>query len=178
MSFYSIIFYLLGAVLIVSTAMAISRFRLVHAVVYLIIAFFATALLFYLLGAPFIAALEVIVYAGAIMVMFLFMIMTLSMEERQAMGATPFRRWVPAIVLGAISLVLFAALLWVGPSHVLPLKPAMASPLEFGAYIFREFWFSVEVASFLLFVALVGALYLGREKREVEKMNDSSREVS
>jgi NADH-quinone oxidoreductase subunit J len=178
MSFYGIIFYLLAVVLIVSTAMAVSRTRLVHAVVYLVIAFFATALLFYLLGAPFIAALEVIVYAGAILVMFLFMIMTLSMEESQARGAIPFRRWVPAIVLGAISLVLFAALLWVGPGHMLPLTPAMASPLKFGAYIFRQFWFSVEVASFLLFVALVGALYLGREKRKGKKTNDSAREVS
>ena len=178
MTLYGIIFYLLAFVLIVSTAMAVSRTRLVHAVVYLVISFFATALLFYLLGAPFIAALEVIVYAGAIMVMFLFMIMTLSMEERQARRAIPFRPWVPAIVLGAVSLALFAALLWAGPGHVLPLKPAMASPLEFGAYIFREFWFSVEVASFLLFVALVGALYLGREKRNGKKTNDSAREAS
>jgi NADH-quinone oxidoreductase subunit J len=178
MSFYGIIFYLLAAVLIVSTGMAISRTRLVHAVVCLVISFFATALLFYLLGAPFIAALEVIVYAGAIMVMFLFMIMTLRMEETQRKKATPFRPWVPAIVLSAFALVLLAALLWVGPGHALPLKPAMASPLEFGAYIFREFWFSVEVASFLLFVALVGALYLGRGKRKDQKVNESAREAS
>jgi NADH-quinone oxidoreductase subunit J len=178
MSFYGVIFYVLAALLIVSTAMAVSRTRLVHAVVYLVISFFATALLFYLLGAPFIAALEVIVYAGAIMVMFLFMIMTMRMEERQRRQATPFRPWLLAVVLSAISLVLLGALLWVGPGHGLPLKPAMASPLEFGAYIFREYWFSVEVASFLLFVALVGALYLGRENRRNHKMNDSAREAS
>jgi NADH-quinone oxidoreductase subunit J len=175
---YGIIFYLLAALLIVSTAMTVSRTRLVHAVVYLVISFFATALLFYLLGAPFIAALEVIVYAGAIMVMFLFMIMTLSMEERQTRETTPFRPWLPAIVLTAISLVLLGVLIWVGPGHGIPLEAAMASPLEFGAYIFREFWFSVEVASFLLFVALVGALYLGREKKLEKKGNDSAREAS
>jgi NADH-quinone oxidoreductase subunit J len=120
----------------------------------------------------------VIVYAGAIMVMFLFMIMTLRMEERERKQATPFRPWVPAVVLSAISLVLFVALLWAGPGHELALKPAMASPLEFGAYIFREYWFSVEVASFLLFVALVGALYLGREKRNGKKVNESVEEAS
>ena len=81
MSLYGILFYLLAILLIVSTAMAVSRTRLVHAVVYLVVSFLSTALLFYLLGAPFIAALEVIIYAGAIMVMFLFMIMTLRMEE-------------------------------------------------------------------------------------------------
>lgn len=178
MTFYGIIFYLLAILLLVSTALAVSRTRLVHAVVYLIISFFATALLFYLLGAPFIAALEVIVYAGAIMVMFLFIIMTLRMEEEQRKGGSLFRPWVPAIVLGGISLVLLGALVWVGPGHGFPLKPAMASPLEFGAYIFREFWFSVEVASFLLFVALVGALYLGREKGSGQKITDSKREAS
>jgi NADH-quinone oxidoreductase subunit J len=178
MSFFGVLFYLLAAVLIVSTAMAVSRTRLVHAVVYLVISFFATALLFYLLGAPFIAALEVIVYAGAIMVMFLFMIMTLSMEERQRERAAVFRPWVPAIVLSAFALVLLAALLWVGPHHGLPLKPGMASPLEFGAYLFHEFWFAVEVASFLLFVALVGALYLGREKKNVNKASESAEEAS
>jgi NADH-quinone oxidoreductase subunit J len=178
MTLYGIIFYLLAFLLIVSTAMAVSRTRLVHAVVYLVVSFFATALLFYLLGAPFIAALEVIVYAGAIMVMFLFMIMTLKMEEAQKRQATPFRTWVPAVVLSAFAVVLLAVLLWAGPDHGIALKPAMASPLEFGAYIFREFWFSVEVASFLLFVALVGALYLGRGKRLRKNGNDSVQEPS
>jgi NADH-quinone oxidoreductase subunit J len=180
MTLYGIIFYLLAFVMIVATALAVTRTRLVHAVVFLVISFFSTALLFYLLGAPFLAALEVIIYAGAIIVMFLFMIMTLKMEERERRGGSLFRPWVFPIFLGAISLALLAALVWVEPGHGLLLKPAMASPLEFGAYIFREFWFSVEVASFLLFVALVGALYLGREKgREKKKnLNHPAREAS
>ena len=177
MTIYSIIFYLLSIVLIVSTAMAVSRTRLVHAIVYLIISFFATALLFYLLGAPFIAALEVIIYAGAIMVMFLFVIMTAGMGERERKKARAFWPWVPAIIFSAVSLVLLAAIIWSGPGHGFFLEPAMASPLDFGIFIFREFWFSVEVASFLLFVALAGALYLGREKRW-NKESHSARGVS
>jgi NADH-quinone oxidoreductase subunit J len=178
MTLHGFIFYVLAVLLIVSTALAVSRTRLVHAVVYLIISFFATALLFYLLGAPFIAALEVIVYAGAIMVMFLFMIMTLNMEERQPETSTPFRPWAIPIVLVSISLILLVALFVVGSGHGIPLAPAMASPLEFGAYIFREYWFAVEVASFLLFVALVGALYLGREDKTEQGRNESPREAS
>jgi len=174
MTFYGILFYLLSALLIVSTAMAVSRTRLVHAVVYLVLSFFATALLFYLLGAPFIAALEVIVYAGAIMVMFLFMIMTMKMEDGEKREGAPFGPWVPAIVLSAVALVLFAALLGVGPGHGVPLAPAAASPAAFGAYLFRDDWFPVEVASFLLFVALAGALYLGREKGTAKETNRSS----
>ena len=176
MTFYGILFYLLAIVLIISTAMAVSRTRLMHALVYLIISFFATALLFYLLGAPFIAALEVILYAGAIMIMFLFMIMTIRMEEEERKKARPFRPWVPAFILGAGSLVLLTALLWNGFGHGLSLKPATASPLEFGAYIFDQLWFPVEVTSFLLFVALAGALYLGRRKRK-DSGNDSAQEA-
>jgi NADH-quinone oxidoreductase subunit J len=180
MTFYSVIFYILAFVLIASTAMAISCTRLVHVVVYLIISFFATALLFYLLGAPFLAVLEVIIYAGAIMVMFLFIILTLRMEEgeRKKTGASFFRQWIPAMVLSTISLVLMVVVMWEGSGHAFSLKPAMVPPLEFGAYIFSEFWFPVEVASFLLFVALVGALYLGRKKVEVKKVNESTGEAS
>jgi NADH-quinone oxidoreductase subunit J len=178
MTLYGIIFYLLALVLIVSTTLAVSRTRLVHAVLYLAISFFATALLFYLLGAPFLAALEVIIYAGAIIVMFLFIIMTLKTEKGGKSRGSLFRPWAFPIFLGVISLALLATLEWVGPDHGLPLRPAMASPLEFGAYIFREFWFSVEVVSFLLFVALVGALYLGREKQREKNVNDPAREAS
>lgn len=179
MTFWGIIFYILAFVLIVSTALAVTRTRLVHAVIYLVVSFFATALLFYLLGAPFLAALEVIIYAGAIMVMFLFMIMTLRMEQEreESEGGTFLRPWILAVVLGAISLFLLGVLIWVGPDHGLPLKLAMASPMAFGAYIFHEFWFPVEIASLLLFVALVGALYLGREKRPREN-EDSEQEAS
>ena len=178
MTFYAIIFYILAALLVISTGLAVSRRRLVHAVVFLIISFFATALLFYLLGAPFLAALEVIIYAGAIMVMFLFIIMTLKLEKEAPERGTSLRPWLPAILLGGISLVLLIALLWTGPDHGALLKPAMAVPKEFGKYIFHEFWFSIEVVSFLLFVALVGALYLAKENGNRKKLIDSEQEAS
>jgi NADH-quinone oxidoreductase subunit J len=81
MTLYSITFYILAGLILVSTGLAITRRNLVHAVVYLIISFFGSALLFYLLGAPLLAALEVIIYAGAIMVLFLFIIMMLNVEK-------------------------------------------------------------------------------------------------
>jgi len=178
-TFYAIIFYILAALLVVSTGLAVSRRRLVHAVVFLIISFFATALLFYLLGAPFLAALEVIIYAGAIMVMFLFIIMTLKMEKGDSeKRASTSGTWRPAIILGGISLILMVTLLLTGPEHEALLKPAMVAPGEFGKYIFREFWFSIEVVSFLLFVALVGALYLAKENGNRKKLTDSEQEPS
>jgi NADH-quinone oxidoreductase subunit J len=75
MTIYSAIFYALALIILVTTGLAITRRNLVHAVIYLIFSFFGSAMLFYLLGAPILAVLEVIIYAGAIMILFLFIIM-------------------------------------------------------------------------------------------------------
>jgi NADH-quinone oxidoreductase subunit J len=166
---YGIIFYVLGAVTVIATALAITRTNLVHAVVYLVVSFFATALLFYLLGAPFLAALEVIIYAGAIMVLFLFIIMMLKIESTKETLGMFLRQWLPAIILGGVSLAASVFLITVSPQSGTPLVAAMASPLQFGEFLFQNHWLSVEIASFLLFVALVGALYLGRREGPPEK---------
>ena len=77
----TIVFYVAGAVAIVSTALMITRLNAVHALLYLIVSLLAVAVVFYTLGAPFIAALEVIIYAGAIMVLFVFVVMMLNLGE-------------------------------------------------------------------------------------------------
>jgi NADH-quinone oxidoreductase subunit J len=162
MSIYAVIFYVLAAVVLVSAGLAVTRRNPVHAVCYLIVSFLGTALLFYLLGAPFLAALEVIVYAGAIMVLFLFIIMTLK-GEAAGEHSRPFaRQWAFPLVMGAVSITIITILIWAGPEGRVPLKTAMATPAEFGRVLFRRYWPAVEIASFLLFVALVGVLYLGR----------------
>ena len=80
MNIYAVMFYVLGAVIVGATALAITRRNVMHAIVYLVLSFFGTALLFYLLGAPFLAVLEVVIYAGAIMVLFLFIVMMLEIK--------------------------------------------------------------------------------------------------
>ncbi|MGD8302339.1 MAG: NADH-quinone oxidoreductase subunit J, partial [Desulfobacterales bacterium] len=67
MTLYAFIFYILAVAIVVTTGLAITRRNLVHAVVYLVFSFFGSAMMFYLFGAPFLAVLEVIIYAGAIM---------------------------------------------------------------------------------------------------------------
>ena len=106
MTVYAIIFYVVAGFILVATGLAITRRHPVHAVVYLILSFLGSALLFYLLGAPFLAALEIIIYAGAIMVLFLFVIMLLrggggrgNRDDAGPVGAQPsywvwsFSRW-------------------------------------------------------------------------------------
>ena len=162
MSIYGVIFYCLSFLIIAFTVMAITRRNLMHAIVFLVISFLGTALLFYLLGAPFLAVLEVVIYAGAIMVLFLFIVMMLEITPEERDWWAFVRPWLWPLGLAGVSLaVIFVYLIFFsGSGHKLPL--VMASPLAFGRFLFHKYWLGVEIASYLLFVALVGALYLGR----------------
>jgi len=112
MTFFGLIFYVLAAVMVTATLLAITRREVVHGVVYLIISFITTGLLFYLLGAPFLAALEVIIYAGAIMVLFLFVVMTVKVESDGE--AKELYQWLPATVLSLISFSVGGILIFAG----------------------------------------------------------------
>ena len=75
----NLVFYISALVAVIATTMVITRLNAVHALLYLIVSLLSVALIFFVLGAPFVAALEVIVYAGAIMVLFVFVIMMLNL---------------------------------------------------------------------------------------------------
>lgn len=170
MSLFGAIFYLLALIVLVATFLAITRRDAIHAVVYLIISFTATGLIFYLLGAPFLALLEVIIYAGAIMVLFLFLVMMLRLKASERSWESAFKQWAPAMVLGGLSLILAAVLVLADPTTATPLKMLAAGPAELGRFLFQRYWFPVEIASFLLLIALVGALFLGRPEKKSEKI--------
>ncbi len=172
MTLYSILFYVLAIIVLISTLLAILQRQVIQAVVYLIISFFATGLLFYRLGAPFLAALEVIIYAGAIMVLFLFIMMTVRVESGEDTKAEIYR-WLPAVVLGVISFFAGGVLIFEIPGSKMSLNTGMVSPSAFGQFLFKSYWFPVEIASFLLLIGLVGALYLGR--RELRKEPEDRR---
>jgi NADH-quinone oxidoreductase subunit J len=163
MTISGIIFYVLAAIILAATVLSITRRNVMHAIIYLVISFFAMAPLFYLLGAPFLALLEIIIYAGAIMVLFIFIVMMLEI------GATPFapgqwlRQWFPAVVLSLIAGIIMGFLIWQTPAQKAVLPLAMATPHALGVFVFERYWLAVEIASLLLFVALVGAYYLGRK---------------
>ena len=175
MTIYAAIFYVLAGVILVSTGLAISRRNLVHAIVYLIISFFGSAMLYYLFGAPLLAALEIIIYAGAIMVLFLFIIMMLRVDPA-TLRRPSLRHWLPAIVLGLIYVVIAILVVTQDPGSQTILETALVKPRVFGQFLFQKYWLSVEIVSFLLLIALVGALYLGKafardtgRGKEVEK---------
>jgi NADH-quinone oxidoreductase subunit J len=161
MTLFNILFFAIAALIVASTGLAITRRNLVHAVIYLIFGFFGSAFLFYLFGAPFLAALMVIVYAGAIMILFLFIIMMLRVESPEE-RLFPARQIWPAVLFAAAYVFIGALLLVNDPSAATLLVEARTEPAAFGQYIFTQSWLAVEIASLLLLVAMVGALLVGK----------------
>jgi len=164
MTLYGLIFYLLGGIILAATLLAITSRNVMHAIVYLIVSFFGMAPVFYLLGAPLLALLEIIIYAGAIMVLFIFIVMMLKIDVITVSAWDWLRQWAPALALSGLSAVIMVFMLWQEPASQKVLPLAMASPQNFGRFVYQRYWFAVEIASFLLFVALVGAYYLGRRE--------------
>lgn len=161
MTLFNLLFFAIAALIVASTGLAVTRRNLVHAVIYLIFGFFGSAFLFYLFGAPFLAALMVIVYAGAIMILFLFIIMMLRVESPEERLFPP-RQILPAVCLSAAYVVVGGLLLMNDPSAAAPLAEAQTEPAVFGRYIFTESWLAVEITSLLLLVAMIGALLAGK----------------
>jgi NADH-quinone oxidoreductase subunit J len=157
-------FYIAAAVAVFATVRAVTHFHVVHALLYLIVSFMAVAVVLYLLGAPFIAALEVIVYAGAIMVLFVFVVMMLNQGAR---GIEQERRWAPRGIWlgpGLLSALLLAEviyLLWNGaPSG----DHAAVGPHEVGMALYGPYLLAVELGSLLLLPGIIGAYHLGRRQ--------------
>lgn len=149
----------------ISTLMVITRKNAVHALLYLIVSLLSVALVFFVLGAPFVAALEVIIYAGAIMVLFIFVIMMLNVgtdsvkQERQWMSPAG---WVGPACLSA---VLLGELIYVMTnSSIRLINVIMVAPKQVGISLFGPYLIAVELASMLLLSGLVGATHLGRRK--------------
>ena len=165
MTLFAIIFYALAAIILVTTALEVSRRNLVLAVVYLVFSFFGSAMMFYLFGAPLLAVLEVIIYAGAIMILFLFIIMMVKTETSEE-RLFPIQQWLPIVLVAVVYLVIGAAIVTSAPGSQVVLEVALAKPKAFGQYLFQRHWLVIEIVSLLLLIALVGALYLGRKKPE------------
>ena len=170
----SILFYILGFVMLAATLLCVTSRNPVYAVIYLVKAMFALALLFYLLGAPLVAAWEVIVYVGAIMVLFLFIIMILELAPRERPDDQSPRRWVPALLLAASILGCTLLVIFQDPDAAAHGPAYFLGPRDFGAALFGRYALAVEVVSFQLLFAAVGAYYLGRYRPRRRDEEDRS----
>lgn len=163
------IFYISALVAVAATLLMLTRKNAVHGLLYLVVSLLAVALVFYALGAPFAAALEVIIYAGAIMVLFLFVVMMLNLGERSERAERECLRpgvWRWPGVLAAIliaEVVYVVALAGAGGAQV-----AVVGPTEVGMALFGPYVIGVELASLLLLAGVVSAYHLGRRQEQAE----------
>ncbi|GAB5498158.1 MAG: NADH-quinone oxidoreductase subunit J [Pseudohongiellaceae bacterium] len=159
----TLLFYIAAIVAIIATIAVVLQTNIVHALIYLILSLLAVAVVFFALGAPFAAVLEAIVYAGAIMVLFLFVIMMLNLgqhsrdQEREWLRG---RGWLWPSILAA---VLLAQLVNVLRDVEQVLAPAEVGVLEVSALLFGPYVLAVELASILLLAGLVSAYHLAKK---------------
>jgi NADH-quinone oxidoreductase subunit J len=156
------IFVISAALAVLTTALAITRANPVHALLYFVVSLLCMAVIFYTLGAPFAAALEVIVYAGAIMVLFLFVVMMLALDKAAILRE---RDWIarPSWVLPLLLVGLLAAelgrLMLRGGTQTAPIS---VTPQAVGVKLFTTDLAAVELSSMLLLAGLIAAFHLGR----------------
>jgi NADH-quinone oxidoreductase subunit J len=162
-------FYIAAAIAVLSTAMVITRYNIMHALLYLIVSLLSVAVIFYLYGAPFMAALEVIIYAGAIMVLMIFFVMMLNLGPQSAGDEkhwlTP-RVWIGPAVLCAMLLAELGYLI-LQPPALPPGEIAVVDPKAVGMSLFGPYILAVELAGMLLMAGIVGAYHLGRQKKKI-----------
>ena len=158
----TLLFYLAGAIAIIATFAVIVQTNIVHALLYLILSLLAVAVIFYVLGAPFAAVLEAIVYAGAILVLFLFVIMMLNLGQHtrdQEKGWLTGRMF---LAPGVMSALLLGQLLNVLSQVDQDMAVSRVAVMEVSALLFGPYVLSVELASILLLAGLVSAYHLAK----------------
>ena len=166
-------FYLMALVAIVSTVRVVTNTNPVHALLSLIVSLLAVAGIFMIVGAPFAAALEIIVYAGAIMVLFVFVVMMLNLGqetvEQESKWLTSDAWAYPAM----LSLILGLTLVWMLNGEYTTISAPMGleivGPKAVGQALFTHYLLLVEVAAMLLLAALVAAYHLGKREPSAEE---------
>ena len=160
-------FYFLAALAVISGIMVITRKNPVHSALALITTLLAVAGLYLMLYAPFVAGVQIILYAGGIMVLFLFVIMLVSIEkaEREAQFNN---QWAVGIVATAVLGVLFVLVYMRGNSVFLEHAPLtlaeQSNTQEVGRWLYGAYMLPFEIASLLLLVAIVGAVVMAKKR--------------
>ncbi|TKB28331.1 NADH-quinone oxidoreductase subunit J [Desulfopila sp. IMCC35006] len=163
------LFYILAIVTVIATILAITEKHPVHAIIYLVTSFFALAVVFYLLAAPLIAVFEVIIYAGAVMVLFMFVIMMLDQGNPEEARCPLLVHCLPALVLAGIILAALLLLLSGRSTPVAPIgggsEKRLLDVADFAITLFKKYGVAIEIISMQLLFAIVGVLYLGRRRK-------------
>ena len=161
-----IYFYINAALAVLATALSVTAKNAVHALLYFVVSLAALAISMYLLGAPFVAALEVIIYAGAIMVLFVFVVMLLNVKPSSSQKYSPHGHsknwWGPLLLL---ILLILELVLVLRDTEFLRRQVSFVSAKEVAYALFTTYTLAVELTSFLLLAGLIGAYHVGKKRR-------------
>jgi NADH-quinone oxidoreductase subunit J len=173
------VFYILATVLLVSGVLVITARNPVHGVLFLVLAFFTAAGIWLLLRAEFLAIALVVVYVGAVMVLFLFVVMMLDINlERVREG---FWRNLPlALVVGGIMVFEMVAVLANRYYGAVPrdVPPGYSNTKELGRVLYTDYAYAFEIAAVLLLVAIIAAIALTLRRRKDSRAQDVSAQVA
>ena len=174
----ALLFYLLGGLGVVASALVIGQRNPMHSVLLLIVSFAALAGLYVQLDAPFVAVAQIIIYAGAIMVLFLFVVMLLNAPHEMRPAADllhhPSRQPAVGKIGGALAVLLVVQLAWAllrARELAVPVAGGgdagdIASVRTLGRVLFTDYMFAFEATSILILVAMVGAVILAQRQGE------------
>ncbi len=170
-----VLFYLFGTVAVVASLLVVLQRNPMHSVLLLIVSFAALAGLYILLDSPFAAVIQIIIYAGAIMVLFLFVVMLLNAHKEDDPPAGSLTAGGPLRIGAVLAVVLAAELIWAlvraegtrdgrlaGGAGADP--GTLGSVRELGRVLFTDYGFAFEVTSILIIVAMVGAVVLAKRE--------------
>jgi NADH-quinone oxidoreductase subunit J len=167
----AIAFYVISALILGFGMLVVTTKNTVHAVLYLVLNFLAVAALYVLLTAQFIAMIQILVYVGGIVVLYLFVVMLVNLKRQPEDHPAPQRQpWLAAAVSMAVLVQLGAILVWGGrgtpvdPHTMQSTDLAMNNVERIGMLLYTDFLIPFEVASMLLLVAMVGAIILAKRE--------------
>jgi NADH-quinone oxidoreductase subunit J len=161
------LFYIASFVAIVATVLALTRYQPIHALLYLVVSFLAVAMIFLSLGSPFVAVLEIIIYAGAIIVLFIFVVMMLNLGKDTALQEKIWLKpgvWLMPSLLTALLLVeMITIFLNRGD---MAMEVSVVDPRAVSLSLYGEYIIAVELAGFLLMAGVVGAAHIGKHTKK------------
>jgi len=173
LAFDQLLFYGFASVAVLGGLLVIGQRNPIYSVLAIIVSFFGLSGLYILLEAPFVAVVQIIIYAGAIMVLFLFVVMLLNVPREDAAEwdrTHPFYRPWPMRIGGVLAAAMIVQLIWAFSrtaglvQGVGDQRPAVSAVSELGRKLFTDYMFAFEVTSILIIIAMVGAVVLARKR--------------
>ena len=178
-----VLFYVFAAVLIASGVGVITSRNPVHSALCLVLCFFTSAVLWLLIEAEFLAIVLVLVYVGAVMVLFLFVVMMLDIKTEELRRGFTRYAWlgwiVTAVVIAEIVGVIVQRRLGLDVTRgAAPLPAGYSNATELGTALFTRYAYAIEIAAMLLLVAIIAAISLTMRKRQGLKLQDIAAQVA